>query len=57
MSTPNIDEILTEALAEVCDETTTDAGPFFAGYAKEIIDSIKERLAENDLSIVDLNRL
>ena len=52
-----IDEVLLEALTEVCDETETDIGPFFGGYGKEIIASIHERLAENDLSIVDLNRL
>lgn len=46
-----IDEILTEALTEVCDETETDIGPFVGGYVKEIIASIHERLAENDLAI------
>lgn len=57
MSTPNIDEILTEALDEVCDKTTGDIDNFYGGYGKEIIESIKERLAENDLAIVDLNRI
>lgn len=52
-----IDEILAEALSEVCDETETDIGPFVAGYVKEIIESIKDRLDENDFGIVDLNRL
>lgn len=52
-----IDEILLEALTEVCDEQETDTGPYVAGYAKEIIESIKDRLAENDLGIVELDRL
>ena len=47
----NIDAILEEALEEVCDKTTTDVGPFYAGYAKEIVESIKDRLAEHDLTI------
>ena len=47
----NIDEILLEALTEVCDMTETDTDPYVAGYSKEIIESIKERLAENDLEI------
>jgi len=47
-----IDDVLLEALSEVCDETETDIGPFYGGYATEIIASIKERLAENDMSIV-----
>ena len=53
----SIDEILDEALSEVCDVTTTDTGNFYGGYGREIIESIKDRLAENELSIVDLNRL
>lgn len=51
MST-HIDEVLMEALTEVCDITETDTDPYVAGYSKEIIESIKERLAENDLAIV-----
>jgi len=47
----NIDEILLEALTEVCDMTETDTDPYVAGYSKEIIESIKERLAEHDLAI------
>ena len=46
-----IDEILLEALTEVCDMTETDTDPYVAGYSKEIIQSIHERLAENDLAI------
>lgn len=47
----SIDEILTEALTEVCDSEGEAPWVYVTGYVNEIVESIKDRLAENDLVI------